>query len=78
MVMKWTKEIQWNEIARAAVVLGLVSDCSVGSMNKISDILKERMDKGLVRKRKEGTAQSAHAWYQGLYEHTEDQMADVA
>jgi hypothetical protein len=25
MVMKWTKEIQWNEIARAAVVLGLVS-----------------------------------------------------
>jgi hypothetical protein len=45
MAMKWTKEIQWNEIARAAVVLGIVPDCSVGSMHKVSDMLKERMHK---------------------------------
>jgi hypothetical protein len=79
MAMKWSKEIQWNEIAPAAVVLGIVPDCSVGSMHKVSDMLKERMDKGLVRKRKEGTAQTASTWYQGLYEITEpDQLADVA
>jgi hypothetical protein len=30
MSEKWTKEMEWNELARAAVILGIVPDCSQG------------------------------------------------
>jgi hypothetical protein len=60
--------MQWSHVAGAAVILGIVPDFSKASMLTLSNMLKERMDKGLVRNRKEGDHQSAPSWYQGKYE----------
>ena len=60
---KETIELEWNIIATAALILGVVPDYSKGSMLQVSNMLKQRMAKNLVNKRKEGTSQSAPAWY---------------
>jgi hypothetical protein len=62
--VRWTKEIRWSEIARAAVVLGTVPDDSKKSMFALNAILEARIASGLLKKRKEGAAQSSKAWYQ--------------
>jgi hypothetical protein len=59
----WTRWQPWNEIARAAVILGIVPDISKASMMHLSDILRKRVEDGSVQKRKAGTAQSAKAEY---------------
>jgi hypothetical protein len=60
---KLTKEMQWNELGRAAVIFGLVPDTSKKSMFAVSAMLEARMKSGDVKKRKEGNAQSSPAWY---------------
>lgn len=61
--MAWTKEMEWNQLARAAVILGYVPDTSKKSMFAVNAILKARMKSGDVKKRKASTAQSSRAWY---------------
>jgi hypothetical protein len=63
MASKWTKELEWSKLGRAAVILGLVPDTSKKSMLAVNAMLKARMKAGQVKKRKAGTAQSSRAWY---------------
>jgi hypothetical protein len=60
-MIKWTKEMRWNHIGRAAVILGIVPNTSKKSMLTVSTMLEARKD--MVKKRKTGTAQSSPAWY---------------
>jgi hypothetical protein len=62
----WTKEMRWNDLARAAVIFGLVPGYDKQSMFAVNAILTARMKSKGVRKRKAGAAQSAGAWYKGL------------
>jgi hypothetical protein len=60
---RWTREMRWHEIARAALILGIVPDYSQASMRRLSNSLNARVLSGAVKKRKSGNAQSAAAFY---------------
>jgi hypothetical protein len=55
--------MSWSELARAAVIFGLVPDSSKKSMFAVNAILMTRKRAGLVKRRKAGAAQSSRAWY---------------
>ena len=63
---RWTR---WHDIAVSAVMLGIVPDFSVGSMNKLNKKLNRLVADGDVVKLKHGTAQSAKAEYRPNYEY---------
>jgi hypothetical protein len=67
--LQWKKKpLNWNGISSPRLlILGVVPDYSKGSMLQVSNMLKQRMAKNLVTKRKEGTSQSAPAWYKTTY-----------
>lgn len=63
--MRWTDEVRWSDLARSAIILGIVPDDSKRSMFAVRAILKARIKSGKVKRRKEGKAQSARAFYRG-------------
>lgn len=60
---RWTRKMRWNEIARAALILGIVPGYSRGSMFRVADILEQRRAEGKIKKSKSGRSQSAAAYY---------------
>jgi hypothetical protein len=61
--LKWTRWLTCDEIARAALILGVIPDYSKGNKFRLNAILRKRVAEGLVQKRKAGPAQNAKAEY---------------
>ena len=56
-----TRYMRWNELCRAALILGVIDDYSKASCRgKIATIIERRVKAGLVRKMKRGESQSLH------------------
>ena len=54
-----------HEVARAALILGFINDYSYSSSGtwKVSRRLKERVDAGIVQKKKLSDRRNADTWY---------------
>ena len=58
-----TREMRTNEVYRAAVIFGIISDYSPESIFKVEKILKEQLAAGKIVKRKDGASRTSPAWY---------------
>lgn len=66
-VRKTTRPIRWNEICRAAMVMGLIEDYSKSSCMKVRRMVDARVASGKVIKTKNGKAQSSPSSFRARF-----------
>jgi hypothetical protein len=58
-----TRPMQWNDICRAALIIGLIDKYSKGECLRLWHIVDKQVKSGRVTREKKDSAQSSHAFY---------------